>query len=200
MYNVEKKSPRGVRTVVIEFSVCLVTFIAYVSTALGLVFQPTITYFTCDRSDILAPYLSNSVPTIHLIALGNIVPLVAILAIEIVNSKNNRRGRLLHDISYAFNLFWLGESIVGFITEVIKRSTGQLRPNFLDVCRPNLESIVCFNRTADDAQLYNWIFTGGDFCTGDPNKVEEARLSKSLNSTRIDFQTTRNSKQSLGWL
>lgn len=216
-YNVEKgraelsKEPqRSARTVAIEFSVVWSMFMAYF--VVQVVSRPAIAYFTCDQADILAPYTPNTIPTFYMIVVGNTVPILAILATEFSNSMQLRRlmepGRergdskkpavggpassgFWHYASHAINLFWLGQFTVVLITEVAKRWTGRLRPHFMDVCRPSPDSIVCFNKTAH-AHMYNWIYTGGDFCTGDPGKVDEARLSKSVSPNPIRSDPTRS--------
>lgn len=204
-YDLEKRrsnkpqSERTARTVAIEFAVVFSMFIGYLCITTGL--QSAIAYYTCDQTDILAPYRPNSIPTLHMIVIGNLMPVLAICICEAFNSiqlkkllypdcdretsKNRSTSEAVasvsssgfrHYSSHAINLFWLGQFTVVLITEVGKRWTGRLRPNFLDVCRPNLDALVCFNRSGD-LKMYNSIYTGGDFCTGDPDKVQEARLS-----------------------
>ena len=62
------------------------------------------------------------------------------------------------------------------LTEIAKREVGRLRPHFMNVCKPDL---LKFNCTTEGMTgfVFNQISTGGDFCTGDPKKIQEARLS-----------------------
>jgi phosphatidate phosphatase len=46
----------------------------------------------------------------------------------------------------------------------------------LAACKPNYDTIKCFNQTIT-GYIYNPIYTGDGFCTGDPDEVKEARLS-----------------------
>lgn len=75
---------------------------------------------------------------------------------------------LFHGIS----LFVLGLGIVMLLTEIGKRWVGRLRPHFMDVCKPDLTKVKCLNGV-----LFNPIYTGDNFCTGDPARIKEARLS-----------------------
>ena len=51
-----------------------------------------------------------------------------------------------------------------------------VRPHFMSVCLPNFALMNCTTPTATGF-VYNKIYTGGSFCTGDPDLIKEARLS-----------------------
>lgn len=185
----KKECPRRCgSTIAVECLTVGILFSAYLS--VDNMSKPLIAYFTCDQTDILEPYKPNTVSTMSMIVLGNSVPILTILLIELANSNAlsrllgllrekgyNQYGRGMAEYSiHAINLFFLGEFTTVLITETSKRWVGRLRPHFMEVCKPRLDSITCFNKTLD-GQIYNSIYTGGDFCTGDPKAVEEARLS-----------------------
>ena len=52
----------------------------------------------------------------------------------------------------SFLLFVFGLCATVFLTEVGKISSGVLRPNFIDLCRPN---VTCRGREADAVFYYN---------------------------------------------
>ena len=77
---------------------------------------------------------------------------------------------------HAISLFALGISLTLCITEIGKRWVGRLRPHFIAVCQPNFSNINC-SSNAMSGIYYNPIYTGGNFCTGEPSLVLEARFS-----------------------
>ena len=62
------------------------------------------------------------------------------------------------------------------LTEIGKSWVGRLRPHFLSVCKPNFSQINCTVNGLNGV-VYNSIYTGDSFCTGNPNDVIEARAS-----------------------
>lgn len=175
-------------TVAIECLTIAILVISYLS--VDNFSKPYIAFFTCDQSDILEPYKPNSVSTESMIVFGNLIPISLFIWIEFSNAstlsrifaffkdkghKINGRGMREHVI-HAINLFFLGQFTTVLITETSKRWVGRLRPHFMDACKPKLENIICYNKTLV-GQIYNSIYTGGDFCTGDPKVINEARLS-----------------------
>lgn len=154
---------------------------------------PSIDYLTCDQTDILRPYRPDTITTIQMIVFGFLIPTGFFIAIELVNSqavadacsqtktpgfkKANRIRTFREHLLHAFTLFLLGMFVTVLITEVAKRWVGRLRPHFIDVCKPKFDKINCYNQTAN-GRINNAIYTGGDFCTGDPKRIKEARLSE----------------------
>lgn len=187
--NIPPKSLQSPLTVFIEFLCIFILFGTYA--CIELFSLPTITYLTCDQADILLPYRRDTITTLEMIAFGFLVPTFTIIVIELINTKtlanrclkqNNfkkeKRLKKFREYSlHAITLFLLGIFVTVVITEVVKRYVGRLRPHFLDVCKPRFETINCFNKTANGF-ISNSIYTGGEFCTGDPKKIKEARLSK----------------------
>lgn len=87
--------------------------------------------------------------------------------------KANRKPKktfLIH-LFHGISLFLLGMSITMLLTEVSKRWTGRLRPHFMAVCEP------VYNCTTDQLIDVKAIFTGDGFCTGNEQKIKEARFS-----------------------
>lgn len=179
-------------TIAMEFFVIFFLVLVYVFVLCYS--NPTINYYSCDQLDLNKPYLKDTISTEALIFFGSFIPLVFIVAVELVNSnfihkiviyiklkkKNERKsfnGRNLRMcLLHLITIFSLGIIITILLTEIIKHWVGRLRPYFLDVCKPNLAEIDCFNHTLN-GQVYKSIFTGDGFCTGDAHRIKEARLS-----------------------
>jgi phosphatidate phosphatase len=53
---------------------------------------------------------------------------------------------------------------------------GRLRPHFIAVCKPNFAQVSCTS-SAQTGVIYNAIYTGDNFCTGDKDLVLDGRLS-----------------------
>jgi phosphatidate phosphatase len=63
------------------------------------------------------------------------------------------------------------------LTEIGKRWVGRLRPHFIAVCSPNLNTLNCTTTTLTGI-YYNPIYTGGSFCSNNnAAAVKEARMS-----------------------
>ncbi|XP_072228539.1 phospholipid phosphatase 1 isoform X1 [Leuresthes tenuis] len=67
----------------------------------------------------------------------------------------------------AIGTFLFGAAMSQSLTDIAKYSIGRLRPHFLDVCKPNWDSINC------SSGAYIEDFT----CSGNPTMVNEGRLS-----------------------
>uniref|UniRef100_A0A8C1TPY2 Phospholipid phosphatase 1 n=1 Tax=Cyprinus carpio TaxID=7962 RepID=A0A8C1TPY2_CYPCA len=67
----------------------------------------------------------------------------------------------------AIGTFLFGAAMSQSLTDIAKYSIGRLRPHFLDVCKPDWKQINC----TGGAYIEDFI------CTGDPDMVNEGRLS-----------------------
>lgn len=186
----EKNCQCDTTTTVVELTVISILVAAYFLVTLYA--KPTIDFFTCDQTDILKPYHKNTISTINLVLFGFFLPVLAIIVIELINSnllhnffnskkklkfqRNVDTKTLRKYIVSSITIFLLGCFVTVLITEITKRLVGRLRPHFLDVCKPKMNEINCYNSTSTGS-VYNSIYTGGNFCTGDPQRVIEARLS-----------------------
>ena len=138
-------------------------------------------------SDVSFPKANDTVE-IYVVALyGILAPIVIIILVEFYNAnlfcwqnkqKTDRRRRFRKFgicIFHGLSLFAFGLAMVLLLTEIGKRTVGRLRPHFLAVCKPNLAAIDCVETTASGS-IYKAIYTGGSFCTGEKDEIEEARL------------------------
>lgn len=78
-------------------------------------------------------------------------------------------GLLRQIISQSF-YFGIGYCLTGMFTECGKCVLGRLRPNFLDVCKPNYTLFDC----VDDHGVHQYLY-GDKWCTGNPNDIQESR-------------------------
>ena len=89
--------------------------------------------------------------------------------------RNKFKTFLIH-FYHGMSLFLMGAAATMCLTEIGKRWIGRLRPHFIDVCKPDMSQLNCTS-DALAGSYYNPIYTGGSFCTGDPDQIKEARFS-----------------------
>ena len=77
----------------------------------------------------------------------------------------------LWKLAYVLYAFLVGFLVTKVVTDGLKLSVGELRPNFLDVCKPNLSPEICKN--SGDYEVYVTNYT----CTGDSDLTRQGRLS-----------------------
>ena len=74
-------------------------------------------------------------------------------------------------LAYIMYAFFVGLLVTKVVTDSLKLSVGELRPNFLDVCKPNLSPEICKN--SGDYEVYVTNYT----CTGDSDLIKQGKLS-----------------------
>ena len=103
------------------------------------------------------------------------VLIVEILNLQLLtcNAKTKRQAcrTYLICVFHAISLFALGIGITLLLTEIGKRWAVRLRPHFLAVCLPNYSQINC-STVGLNGFLYNSIYTGGSFCTGNAAAIK----------------------------
>ena len=179
-------SKRLIQTI-IDFIVIVIIFIIFIIVYFRL--EPRIRYFTCDESEIFMPNKQETLPYWAVALYATLGPILIIIFIELLNAKllplqknpNNlsfkqRLRKFFICLLHALSLFVLGIAITLLLTEIGKRWVGRLRPNFIDVCKPNLTSLECI-QPVKKGFVYKPIFTGGNFCTADKELVDGARVS-----------------------
>ncbi|VDK29678.1 unnamed protein product, partial [Gongylonema pulchrum] len=140
-------------------------------------FEPYRRGFSCNDPAIRLPYKHSTVSTSLLLAVIFIGPLFAILITEFCRSSRYKelyswRGYSVNQVLvncfkyYAYHL--LAVLLTFMIVTPTKYIVGELRPNFVDVCRPVYDMLSCRN------QSYIEIYR----CRGRDNAaVKDARLS-----------------------
>lgn len=177
---------RKIAQIIFDIIGIFITFLLF-----GLIYRyvpPRIQFATCDMSDIVFPNLLDTIPFWAVGIYCSIFPVVVFIFVELYNSRlfwfqskeclslRERIQKFLVLFNHAFTLFAFGAGITLLLTEIGKRAVGRLRPHFLAVCAPNVATINCITNGATGS-IFNSFTTGGTFCTGSANSVEEARLS-----------------------
>jgi phosphatidate phosphatase len=148
--------------------------------------EPKKREYTCDMSDVSFSDKKSTVPTWAVGVYGISGGIIIFIIVESIISKifqndlnitvRSKLRMFSINIYHAISLFFFGISCTLVLTEIGKRWIGRLRPNFLEVCKPNISEIICVVETAKGT-IYNAISTDGGFCNGDSSEVEDARLS-----------------------
>ena len=75
-----------------------------------------------------------------------------------------------------FHLRWyfIGLLITLIITDTAKIIVGRLRPNFIDVCKPDFTQFNCTDVYGNPVYVTNYV------CTGDPGMVPDTRYVNSI--------------------
>jgi phosphatidate phosphatase len=144
-----------------DLTSCFLLFIFFQS--LKIFATPFKSSFYCNDYSINMPFKRSTVTNGNLILIGVVFPFVLLAATELVRSLYVRRfpspatatrfvykirclDRRVLDVTEQFgNLyvncgaFFFGLASVACITDFVKVVVGRLRPNFLDVCQPNLD-------------------------------------------------------------
>lgn len=157
----------------LDFTSCLVLFLIF--QALKIFAKPFKSSFYCNDYSIAMPFKHSTVTNGNLILIAGVFPFILIGGTELVRSYYAKKfpsptgrsstrfvykirclDRQIMDVSERFgNLyincgaFFFGLASVAIITDFTKVVVGRLRPNFLDVCQPNVDpykylSIICF--------------------------------------------------------
>jgi len=178
---------RRVMQIIFDLIGIFIVFLTY-----GLVnrySKARVRYYTCDQSDVSYPLLRDSVPIWGVGIYGAIGPALFILFVELWRARmcgnrsrystlstRSRCRRFWVNLFHALSLFIFGIGTTLLLTEIGKKWIGRLRPHFLAVCAPNIGTIDCIT-PALTGFVYKAQSTGGIFCTGNENDIEDARLS-----------------------
>lgn len=146
----------------LDLTSCLVLFIIFQS--LKIFAKPFKSSFYCNDYSIAMPFKHSTVTNGNLILIAGVFPFFLIAGTELIrslyaskyptSSRSTTRfvykirclDRRVLDVSEQLgNLyincgaFFFGLASVAIITDFVKVLVGRLRPNFLDVCQPNLD-------------------------------------------------------------
>lgn len=115
-----------------------------VATPIGLMYyfiRPTNKGFFCDDKSLSYPYREDTIPPIYMYLATCLTPLVLITATEWINwqflDKTIGNGTQYSTTIRAYTIFLFGITLNQFFVDIPKYFVPELRPNFLDVCRPN---------------------------------------------------------------
>jgi len=109
--------------------------------------------FYCNDERIRKPYKPNTISVGLLLSICLIIPFLVVNVVEItLNSVRNRKSTNGKDFSWNSALqagvkiyidYVFGFLIVIALMHVGKSAFGNLRPHFIDVCKPNMSAIDC---------------------------------------------------------
>ncbi|WAR23812.1 WUN-like protein, partial [Mya arenaria] len=128
--------------------------------------------FLCDDPTLSLPYRPETVSTSVLIIAGFSVSIGVVLMVELLNTvdrKCHRPFQSADELSFCvrgYSVFLVGFVLQQLIVEFVKNQLGLLRPNFLDVCRPQ------FNRSLCPGYIKEYT------CTENEHGVDEIRDSR----------------------
>lgn len=119
--------------------------------------RPTHKGFFCDDKSLSYPYREDTIAPVYMYLVVCLTPLIMITATEWLNwqvlQKPIGEGTQLSTTIRAFTIFLFGITLNQFFVDIPKYFVAELRPNFLDVCRPNYTSCdgfvtdyVCTNK------------------------------------------------------
>ncbi|CAG7723108.1 unnamed protein product [Allacma fusca] len=139
---------------------------------------PTRRGFFCEDESIRYPFKGSTVPNWLLYIYGFSIPITVILITEfLVNWRVRASGMFLCRPAPVW-IISIYRSLVDFlfgcvcsqvITDIGKYSIGRLRPNFISVCKPDLDLQSCFQY--GNTYLTNYVCTKGN------NDAAESRVS-----------------------
>jgi len=134
-----------------EVALILPICIFLLCTLLGFI-QPPYTGFFCDDYSIHQPFRGDTVGSETLFCVVAVIPLIMIATIEwmIANSTapEASRGRKfgLKRFGNIYHKYLMGHLAVLLLGEILKTIVGELRPHFIDTCKPNITLLDCHGR------------------------------------------------------
>ncbi|XP_065214916.1 putative phosphatidate phosphatase isoform X2 [Planococcus citri] len=138
--------------------------------------------FFCDDTSIMYPSLESTVPTVVMNAVEVLVPTLMVFVGEYYHERRNTdRSSSYYFGKYKIKrYFWSvyqklvcygsGVLFTSTITSVGKKTVGRLRPNFIDECKIDMNS-VCANRN------YTYSYITEYTCNEDDSVVDGSRVS-----------------------
>ncbi|XP_064625114.1 putative phosphatidate phosphatase [Lineus longissimus] len=114
---------------------------------LHFVIRPRKSGFFCDDTNIKYPNRDDTVSNEVLLVVGFVIPVTFFYVVELASeshkSSKNYICVSLVEVCRVTGIYAFGAMLTIITTFIGKLSLGQLRPNFFDVCRPNISHIVC---------------------------------------------------------
>ncbi|KAK7591101.1 hypothetical protein V9T40_002714 [Parthenolecanium corni] len=141
---------------------------------------PTRRGFFCGDESIRYPFHGSTVPAIVLNIVGIIIPLACILFFELKDTQENKKrgptyklaGRKLQttywNVFKMVSCYASGAIFCQLMTDIGKKTIGRLRPNFIDVCKPNLSELCLMN---------NYSYITDYSCSVPDDEVNKSRVS-----------------------
>lgn len=138
--------------------------------------------FFCDDLSIRYPFHPSTVPDYGLYIIGFVLPISVMCSFEYMISRKTKNRpaiflfgwKIPHWVFRSYRVvgvFCFGAACAQLLTDIGKYSIGRLRPNFFDVCKPDINC-------NDDSNRFRYIEYGTFSCNGtDAKLLRESRLS-----------------------
>uniref|UniRef100_A0A8C1YRW1 Phospholipid phosphatase 1 n=1 Tax=Cyprinus carpio TaxID=7962 RepID=A0A8C1YRW1_CYPCA len=163
---------RGIPFILLDIACLILAGLPLAAFNLGKI-KPYQRGFFCNDESISYPFHTSTVTSTVLYTVGFTLPICSMIIGECLSVYLNRVKSKSFCNSYvaciykAIGTFLFGAAMSQSLTDIAKYSIGRLRPHFLDVCKPDWKQINC----TGGAYIEDFI------CTGDPDMVNEGRLS-----------------------
>lgn len=171
--------------------------------------KPIKSGFYCNDFSINMPFKSSTVTNLYLILISLVMPFVLIALTELVRYLHARFSLKSTHSSYVYKIklfrkiliqvpeqignfyvnfgsFFFGLAVTVVITDFTKILVGRLRPNFLDVCKPDKNPYT--DLCANNNQI-TYLVPDVDFkcLSSDKKNVDESRLSFPSGHSSLTF-------------
>ncbi|KAH3849839.1 phospholipid phosphatase 1-like [Dreissena polymorpha] len=136
-------------TLALIVDVIIFLFVGIPNLYLFLRGKPFIRGFHCDDPAISLPFKSDSISTSVLTVAGFGTSIFCAVIVEVLNAINRKCVRAWptwEDLLFyakSVSVFIVGFVIQMLFVEFVKNQLGFLRPNFMDVCRPQFNASLC---------------------------------------------------------
>ncbi|CAG5123560.1 unnamed protein product [Candidula unifasciata] len=141
--------------------------------------KPAANGFWCHDKSLGYPYRPDTVSMPMLMVLTFGAPFLVMAVIETIRAAY--RARLfrqfraeIQSLGKAYGVFLFGMAASCIFTESLKYSVGRLRPNFLDICRPDFDKLNCTTDTSSDRFITEYKCTNTQM---DERIIQDSQLS-----------------------
>lgn len=162
--------------------------------------------FYCSDTSIRYPFIPSTVSSAMLYSIGYGLPVVIIIAVELIRiyyfEKQTDKNAIKPCLQYAgvkippivgrvyyfVGYFLLGAVTTICVTNIGKYTIGRLRPNFIDVCRPDWSKISCDLKTFNETS-HQYIHYGNQYITDAQCSIKKGHE----NEVRVSFPSGHTS-------
>ena len=193
----------------ILFDCCSVVILFSTFQFIKVFIKPFKSSFYCNDYSINMPFKSSTVTNFQLILLSLVLPFVVIISTEILRticankSMKKKQAIVIYKVKFIrqrilqfpeqigniyinCGSFFFGLVATAVLTDLGKVIVGRLRPNFIDVCRPDVNP---FSQLCGKNNNRTFLVPDVDFkCTNtDKENVDESRLSFPSGHSSLSF-------------
>ncbi|RXG63901.1 Phospholipid phosphatase 3 [Armadillidium vulgare] len=132
----------------------LLLFVGFINLMIYLFVDPFERGFFCDDEKLRLPYKDNTISIAVVAVVGIILNIASMCLIEYLRTRRETVGKELQIFGKKFSpwfwsmyaaagVFLFGCACTQLSTDIAKRTLGVLRPNFIDVCKPDWSQTNC---------------------------------------------------------